>query len=137
MKSLGYAEIALVVADAERSARFYIDVVGYEPAEFDPGPGARIIKVGPDHYLGLWEPNVWGANRLPFQGRYGAEFRKRVGQAHLVFAVNQDEVAPLADRLVRSGFPVHGPETHKDGSLHLYASDPDDHAMEWWGKTLS
>ncbi|MBI2964830.1 MAG: VOC family protein [Chloroflexi bacterium] len=134
MNSLGYAEIALVVADAERSARFYIDVVGYELAEYDPGPGARLIKVGPDHYLGLWEPNVWGAKRRPFEGRYGAEFRQRVGQAHLVFAIHQDEVRPLAERLVRAGYSVHGPEVHQDGSLHLYASDPDDHAMEWWGR---
>ena len=68
MRALGYAEVALVVADAERSARFYIDVVGYEMADFDVGEGARLIKVGPDHFMGLWEPNVWGSNRLPFEG---------------------------------------------------------------------
>lgn len=135
MRSLGYAEVALVVADAERAARFYIDVVGYELAQYDPGPGARIIKVGPDHYMGLWEPNVWGRERLPFEGQYGASFRRHVGQAHLVFAIHQDEVKPLAERLVKAGYRIHGPEVHGDGSLHLYASDPDDHAMEWWGKS--
>ncbi|MBI4218841.1 MAG: VOC family protein [Chloroflexi bacterium] len=134
MKSLGYAEIALVVADAGRSARFYIDVVGYEPASLDLGKGARLIKVGPDHFLGLWEPNVWGATRRPFGGAYGAEFRNRVGQTHVVFAIAEDEVPGLAERLTRAGYPVHGPEVHADGSYHLYASDPDGHAMEWWGK---
>ena len=87
MRALGYAEVALVVANAERSARFYIDVVGYEMADFDVGEGARVIKVGPDHFMGLWEPNVWGSNRLPFEGAYGADFRRQVGQAHLVFAI--------------------------------------------------
>ena len=134
MRALGYAEVALVVADAERSARFYIDVVGYEMADFDVGEGARLIKVGPDHFMGLWEPNVWGSNRLPFEGAYGADFRRQVGQAHLVFAIHQDDVQPLAERLTEAGYPIHGPETHRDDSLHLYASDPDGHAMEWWGK---
>lgn len=135
MHALGYAEIAIVVKDIERATRFYVDVVRYEVADIDVGEGGTIIKVGPDHFLGLWEPNVWGSERAPFEGAYGDQFRKQVGQVHLVFAIHQDEIEPLAGRLADAGFPVHGPETHKDGSLHLYASDPDGHAMEWWGKT--
>ena len=137
MHALGYAEIAIVVHDVERSTGFYVDVVGYQVADVDVGKRARIIKVGPDHYLGLWEPGVWGSDRAPFGGTYGDEFRKQVGQVHLVFAIHQDEIGPLAARLTDAGFPTHGPETHGDGSFHLYASDPDGHAMEWWGKGLS
>ncbi len=134
MRALGYAEIAIVVQNVERSTGFYVDVVGYQVADVDVGKGGRIIKVGPDHYLGLWEPNVWGKDGLPFDETYGAEFRREVRQAHLVFAIHEDEIEPLKERLIAADIPVHGPETHGDGSLHLYASDPDGHPMEWWGK---
>ena len=135
MRALGYAEIAIVIGDVERSVDFYVNVVGYEVADVDVGERAAIMKVGPDHYLGLWEPGVWGSTRLPFEGTYGDEFRQKVRQAHLVFAIHEDEIEPLKERLIAAGYRVHGPETHGDGSLHLYAADPDGHPMEWWGKS--
>ncbi|NQW16391.1 MAG: VOC family protein [Chloroflexi bacterium] len=134
MRSLGYAEIAIVIADVERATEFYVGVVGYEVADVDVGAGGRIIKVGPDHFLGLWEPGVWGKSGLPFDNNYGQGFRSSVNQAHLVFAIHEDEIKPLKSRLNDAGYPTHGPETHGDGSLHLYANDPDGHPMEWWGK---
>ena len=135
MRSLGYAEVAIVVADVDRATDFYVGVVGYEAADVKVDAGGRIIKVGPDHFLGLWEPGVWGASGLPFDGTYGKEFQNSVNQAHLVFAIHTDEIVPLKARLNDAGYPTHGPETHGDGSLHLYAMDPDGHPMEWWGKT--
>ncbi len=135
MKSLGYAEIAIVINDIQRAADFYIDVVGYEDSGVDVGKGARIIKVGPDNFLGLWEPNVWGSDRPGFGMSYGQEFRSKVAQVHLVFAIHESEIEPLKKRLNDAGYPTHGPETHGDGSLHLYANDPDNHPMEWWGKS--
>ncbi len=135
MQALGYAEIAIVINDIKRATDFYVNVVGYEVADADVGEKARIIKVGPDHYLGLWEPNIWGTDRAPFEGTYGEEFKSEVSQVHLVFAIHHDSIEPLKQRLIDAGYPVHGPETHGDGSLHLYASDPDGHAMEWWGKS--
>ncbi len=89
-------------------------------------------QVEPDHYLGLWEPGVWKSDYL--DGSYGDYFGKNVGQAHLVMAVHQDDVQALAGRLTAAGYEIVGPMPHGDGSLHLYVSDPDGHAIEFWGK---
>ena len=51
MRSLGYAEVAIVVADVDRAADFYVDVVGYEQAEIDVGPGGRIMKISPGRMI--------------------------------------------------------------------------------------
>ena len=134
MESLGYAEVAIKVEDVERSARFYIDVVGYEDSQYEFDPDHRILKVGPDHYLGLHKLGAL-PKRTIMEGRYGHYHQRNIGQVHLVFAIAQHEVQGLADRLTEAGYEIHGPETHDDsGELHLYASDPDGHAMEWWGK---
>ena len=53
---------------------------------------------------------------------------------HPVFGVAQEDVEPLAERLIAAGHKVVGPMAHADGSLHLYFSDPDGHAIEMWGK---
>ena len=136
MRALGYAEVAIVVQDVVRSAEFYVGLIGYTEAHFDtytPPSGSRIIQVGPDHFLGLWEPGVWSSDYL--EGAYGDYFGNNVGQAHLVMAIAQDEVQPLADRLTAAGYATAGPMPHGDGSLHLYVSDPDGHAIEFWGKS--
>ena len=134
MDSLGYAEVAIKVEDVERSVRFYIDVVGYEISQYDIGPDHRILKVGPDNLLGIHKLGVM-PEKVILGGVYGHFHQRNIGQVHLVFAIAQHEVEPLADRLVEAGYEIHGPETHNEsGELHLYASDPDGHAMEWWGK---
>ncbi|MCH8236405.1 MAG: hypothetical protein IIC29_09820, partial [Chloroflexi bacterium] len=93
MHARGYAEVAIVISDIEQSIKFYVDILGYEvfsPPNFVPPQGARLIKVGPDHVLGLWEPGVWGSDYLDesFDGHFGTQ----IGQAHLVMAVDQDDV---------------------------------------------
>lgn len=135
MRSLGFAEVAIVVNDVAASKTFYVDLLGYTEAHFDtytPPVGSTIIQVGPDHFLGLWEPGIWSSDYL--DGSYGDYFGNNIGQSHLVMAIAQDEVQPLADRLTGAGLPIAGPMPHGDGSLHLYISDPDGHAIEFWGK---
>ena len=81
MRALGYAEVAIVVEDAARSAEFYVGLLGYTEAHLDtytPPTGSRIIRVGPDHFLGLWEPGIWSSDYL--DGAYGDYFGKNVGQ---------------------------------------------------------
>ena len=44
MRSLGFAEVAIVVQDVARSAEFYVDLLGYTEAHFDtytPPAGSR------------------------------------------------------------------------------------------------
>ena len=136
MNARGYAEVAIVVSDIEQSIKFYVDVLGYEvfsAPNFTPPQGAQLIRVGPDHVLGLWEPGVWMSNFLDED--FADYFGGRIGQAHLVMAVDQDDVPGIAERLTSAGYRVAGPMPHGDGSLHLYVSDPDGHAIEFWGKT--
>ena len=60
----GIAELAIVVADLQRSLEFYVGILGFEPTEDDVGESARILKIGEERYLGLWEPGAW-EERLP------------------------------------------------------------------------
>ena len=134
MKAYGIFELAIVVADAERSADFYVDVLGFEYASFDgvPGKGSRALLIGDNQYLGIWEPGVW--NSTYWEGSFGHYFGDQIGQVHPVYGVAQEDVEPLAKRLTDAGHEVVGPMAHGDGSLHLYFSDPDGHAIEMWGK---
>ena len=74
MKTYGIFELAIVVADAQRSADFYVDVVGFEYASFDggPGKGSRALLIGDSQYLGIWEPGVW--NSTYWEGPFGHYF---------------------------------------------------------------
>ena len=134
MKTYGIFELGIVVVDAQRSADFYVDVVGFEYAPFDSGPGkgSRALAIGDSQYMGLWEPGYW--NSTYWEGPYGHYFGDQIGQVHPVFGVAQEDVEPLAERLKATGHDVIGPMPHADGSLHLYFSDPDGHAVEMWGR---
>ena len=128
----GIAELAIVVSDLRRALAFYVDILGFEPTEHDVGEHARILRIGERRYLGLWEPGVWKSDFLsPERGaRY---FGNQVAPTHPVFAVHQDDVPAIAQRLRDAGYEIDGPMPHGDGSLHLYVSDPDNHAIKFWG----
>ena len=128
----GIAELALVVSDLERSKHFYVDIVGFEPLGIDVGPGGYLLRIGKDRNLGLWEPGAWHSKYLP-PGTSGSYFGRHVSPAHPVFAVNNDDIGPLAERLKHAGYEINGPVRHEDGALHLYLLDPDNHAIEFWG----
>jgi catechol 2,3-dioxygenase-like lactoylglutathione lyase family enzyme len=131
-KFYGVIEAAMVVKDVKRSLGFYVDVVGFERTGHDVGPRAAIVKTGPRHFLGLWEPGTWFSRYLSPQ-RNREYFGHKPGQYHLVFGVQASEVPGIATRLKQAGHPVDGPMPHGDGSPHLYVSDPDGHAVEFWG----
>jgi len=128
----GIAELALVVSDLERAKRFYIDVLGFEPAGADVGPGGFLLRIGQRRYLGLWEVGAWHSDYLP-AAQQTAYFGAQVCPAHPVFAIHNDDVAAVAERLRDAGFSPTGPVRHADGALHLYVSDPDKNAIEFWG----
>jgi len=50
-----------------------------------------------------------------------------------VFAVHQDDVSKIPERLTDAGFEVDGSMPHGDGSMRLCVSDTDNHAIEFWG----
>lgn len=128
----GIAELAIVVSDLKRSLEFYVDILGLEPTEHDFGEHARILKMGEHRFLGLWEPGEWKSDFLS-PDRSADYFGNAVAPTHPVIAVHQDDVPELAKRLQDAGYEIDGPMPHGDGSLHLYVSDPDNHAIEFWG----
>lgn len=132
LRFYGIIEAAIIVQDIKRALKFYVDLVGFEKTSHDVGPGAAILKIGPRHYMGLWEPGTWRSNYLA-PARNREYFGHRPGQYHLVFGVHADDVPGLAQRLRKVGYEVDGPMAHGDGSPHLYVTDPDGHAVEFWG----
>ncbi len=128
----GIAELAIVVSDLKKSLEFYVDLLGFEPTEHDFGESARILKIGENRFMGLWEPGVWKSDFLSPE-RSSSYFGNEVAPTHPVFAVHQEDVPKIADRLRKAGYAIDGPMPHGDGSLHLYVSDPDNHAIEFWG----
>ena len=128
----GIAELAIVISNLERAKAFYVGLLGFEESEHDVGAGGCILRIGENRFMGLWEPGVWKSDFLsPERGaRY---FGNEVAPTHPVFAVHQDDVPAIADRLRNASYEIDGPMPHGDGSLHLYVSDPDNHAIEFWG----
>ena len=128
----GIAELAIVISNLERAKAFYVGLLGFEESGHDVGAGGCILRIGENRFMGLWEPGVWKSDFLsPERGaRY---FGNEVAPTHPVFAVHQDDVSAIADRLRDAGYEIDGPMPHGDGSLHLYVSDPDNHAIEFWG----
>ena len=120
------------MSDIERAMEFYIGLLGFEATDYEFGKGSAIVKIGENRYLGLWEPGEWRSDFLSPE-RSDAYFVNTVAPTHPVFAVHQDDVAKIAERLTDAGFEVDGPMPHGDGSMRLYVSDPDNHAIEFWG----
>lgn len=128
----GVAELAIVVSDIARSKEFYVDLLGFEPTDFDYGGHAAILKMCDRRYLGLWEPGYWTSDFLSPE-RTSEYFGNAVAPTHPVIAIHADDIAPLAQKLTDAGYKIDGPMPHGDGALHLYVSDPDNHAIEFWG----
>ncbi len=111
----------LYVRDAERSARFYTDALGFRVrSRMTMGGGSAFFLVAPgshnDHDLGLFSI---GAQAAP--SRAGAE---TVGMYHLAWQVDTlDELDRLRTVLTEAGALV-GASDH-GVSKSLYAKDPD------------
>ncbi len=110
----------LYVADADRAAAFYRDVLGFEiVVQF---PGAAFLRTGGspnDHDLGLFS--------------IGADARKpagpTVGLYHLAWQVDTiDDLATVRASLVEAGSLVGESDHHVSKSL--YAVDPDGNEFE-------
>lgn len=128
----GIAELAIVVTDIDKAQQFYVDLRGFERTDVDYGEGSRILKIGDQRYLGLWEPGKWISHFLAPE-KTSAYFGTNVAPTHPVFAIHGDDIQALADRLTSAGYDIDGPIPHGDGALYLYVSDPDNHAIEFWG----
>ena len=121
-------ETHLAVASTEKSARFYLDVIGLEFGYRDPDRDIVFLFVGQQRrsMLGLWGPTTV----------YGKDPRR----AHFAIAVSLPELLEAGPRLNRLGIATSdfaGQETSEPSvigwmpSAQLYFRDPDGHALEF------
>ena len=114
--------LILPVKDLERSARFYVDVLGL----VDEGPSEpfRVVRVSPDLTIQL---APWGQE----------------GGKHLAFAMSREEFDTVFERIREAGVPFGdsfhavgngqgpGEETGARGpGAAVYCFDPDEHLIE-------
>ena len=119
--------VALYVSDIERSARFYVDVLGFRVSDVygdDMMPGGAVfLRCSPDHHgVALFkatEANPAGA-----------------GLHHMAFEVaTLDEVVRARNHLRRHGVPVDFEGRRRAGvQIAVEFRDPDGHRLEiFWG----
>ena len=124
VKELGH--LVLYVENAERSARFYRDVLGWRqimPEAGKPVVGAAAFSSGRTHHELLLIEVGPGATPIP-EGR-------RIGMYHFGLKVGDSdaELKEALDRVVSAGARVLGSSDHTV-THSLYIADPDGNEVE-------
>ncbi len=115
MKINGVFEVALKVKDLEVAAKFYQEVLGFEP-------GLRDER---RRWLFLWVGGNAGMVVLQ-------EDKGTWPQQHFAFGVDESELGRLKESLERRGMNVLGPVAQDwMNALSLYFTDPDGHDLEF------
>lgn len=119
----------LLVADFERTFRFYREVVGLPttyPADA-AGPYAE-FELGGDKYLGLFDR----ALMLEAVGRAGVE---RSPDDHALLCIAVDDVDGEARRLQGLGVELEAPPADHEpwGMRTVYVRDPEGNLVEFYG----
>ncbi|MFV0444118.1 MAG: VOC family protein [Planctomycetaceae bacterium] len=117
--------LTLVVRDLETSRRFYVDVLGMQPA---PRPAFN--------FPGLWfqagDTYVHLIGEHPESGPaevFIPDECKISRTRHFAFEV--DDVLAARDRLEELGYPLtDGPKQRPDGPTQIYVFDPDRNLVE-------
>lgn len=119
LSKLGH--VLLRVADLERSKRFYVDVLGFQVAEENPGD--TFLTLGENgHTLDLVQhPNPESAPRPS---------REQIGLNHIAFQVESyDGLRAAYEGLQRHGVEIQSAVDHVS-QRSLYFSDPDGNRLE-------
>jgi catechol-2,3-dioxygenase len=121
----GISELVLEVSDLEAARRFYRDALGLEETLYGEGAEGRYwYLIDETARLGLWTEQVGLAG-----GRGGAH-------VHYAFALPDDEIERLLDRLREAGIEVEGPIQLGPGRA-IYVSDPDGNVVEFWSQDMA
>lgn len=117
MTSFGLRHLAIRVKDAQRSKRFYTDVMGMT-VEWEPDPQNVYLTTGGQDNLALHESPE-------FDGNIG-------GLDHFGFFVAApDEVDGWCKRVQEAkATVVQLPKTHRDGARSFYFKDPDGYVVQ-------
>ena len=128
MKTRGFSEVVLVVADVVACAAFYRDVIGLTPEGEGDGAWAWFRLVDePVQRLGITTGPLLYEEASP-RGA-GAAF----GGVHFAIHVGRDEVEGLLSRVRASGREVLGPQRFAwMGATAWYVYDPGGHLVEFW-----
>jgi catechol 2,3-dioxygenase-like lactoylglutathione lyase family enzyme len=117
--------VTLVVKDLERSRRFYVDVLGMEPAQ---RPGFR--------FAGLWFQAGTTQVHLILEHEDSGPAKAFMPEKCLVsrtrhFAFEVDDALAAVDRLKECGLTIaDGPKQRPDGPTQVYVFDPDGNLVE-------
>ena len=119
MAIAGLNHAVLYVRDAERTADFFVDVLGFQRVSEHQTPGAVFLRAGGstnDHDLGLFS--------IGEQAGASTAGRTTVGTYHLAWEVDTlTDLAALATKL-RDANALVGATNHGT-TRSLYAKDPD------------
>jgi predicted enzyme related to lactoylglutathione lyase len=121
----GISELVLEVSDLEAASAFYGHVLGFEETRLgERRDDRRWYLVGDSARLGLWTPQEGLAG-----GRGGAH-------VHYAFAVPDEEIETLRERIVAAGCAVDDPIQLGPGRA-IYVTDPDGNVVEFWSQDMA
>ena len=126
METYGVDHVILTVSDAERSLKFYQDVLGFSTTVMTVGAnGTFYFKAGP-----AWIFVV--ASHAPIPGDRFSEHR--IGLDHFAFgAPSREALDAFAQKLKFEGVATNGVEQyHSTGNYYVAFRDPDNIQLEYW-----
>ncbi|NIM48155.1 MAG: hypothetical protein GTN78_20755 [Gemmatimonadales bacterium] len=118
----GVHEAALYVADLDRAATFYRDVLGFEEVGRDPTRHV-FLRAGRDVLL-LFDAS---ATRKPGSA---APPHGGAGELHVAFEIAPETLDAWRDHFASMNVPVETEVTWPRGGTSLYVRDPDRHSVE-------
>jgi catechol 2,3-dioxygenase-like lactoylglutathione lyase family enzyme len=115
----GVVETSLYVRDPEASAKFYREVLGFEPILSDERITA--MSVGGRQVLLLCKKGASKNWTAPHDGE---------GELHVAFSIGQDQLQDWERRLANHGVTVELRRSWPRGGESIYFRDPDRHLVE-------
>jgi catechol 2,3-dioxygenase-like lactoylglutathione lyase family enzyme len=115
----GVVETSLYVRDLEASAKFYREVLGFEPILSDERITA--MSVGGRQVLLLCKKGASKNWTAPHDGE---------GELHVAFSIGQDQLQDWERRLANHGVTVELRRSWPRGGESIYFRDPDRHLVE-------
>lgn len=119
-------ETALYVADLDKAAAFYADVMGLPCIHADHR--MRAYDVGGNGVLLLF-PQGGSLQPVETPGGYIPP-HDGSGPVHVAFAISKDELEGWRDHLQAAGVALEGRTEWPRGGVSVYFRDPDDHLLE-------
>jgi catechol 2,3-dioxygenase-like lactoylglutathione lyase family enzyme len=127
--SQGFAEIVLMVADVNRAAKFYSEVVGLVPHREANAEWAWFWAGEP----GVTQRLALHRGKLLFEEYSPLPSARRFGQIHFAFSVRRAQLEEAVAKVQSAGIAVYGPVRFEwMDAVSYYFYDPDGNLLEWW-----